>query len=134
MDISLWPWYAGGLLVAAVVAAAAWALMRRVAVRKQTKPAIGESSTDGTPAAMTAFITVLGGAAVLFLMIFLASMTERVGLVFRLILIASAAFFPAMLYFLFISARRQSLFNAFTTYLERLGLLRRWWTAGPGRR
>jgi hypothetical protein len=36
-----------------------------------------------------------------------------------------------MLYFLFITARRESLFNAFTTYLGRLGLLRRWWTAGP---
>jgi hypothetical protein len=131
MNISLGPWYLGGFLAAAVVAAALWALVRSGALQKKAKPATGEVSTDATPAATTAFIIVLGGAAALFLLVFLASMTESVGLVFRLILIASAAFFPAMLYFLFISARRQSLFNAFTTYLGRLGLLRPWWTAGP---
>ena len=131
MNISQWPWYLGGFLAAAVVATALWALVRRGVLQKKAKPATGETSTDATPAATTAFIIILGGAAALFLLVFLASMTESVGLVFRLILIASAAFFPAMLYFLFISARRQSLFNAFTTYLGRLGLLRRWWTAGP---
>src|SRR6516225_2512194 len=112
MNISLWPWYLGGFLAAAVVLAALWALVR--ALQKKAKPATGEVSTDATPAATTAFIIILGGAAALFLLVFLASMTESVGLVFRLILIASAAFLPAMLYFLFISARRQSLFNAFT--------------------
>jgi hypothetical protein len=131
MNISLWPCYLGGFLAAAILAAALWALARRGAVQRKTKLAIGEPSTHATPAATTAFIIILGGAAVLFLLINHSSMTESVGLIFRLILIASAAFFPAMLYFLFISARRQSLFNTFTTYLGRLGLLRRWWTAGP---
>jgi hypothetical protein len=131
MNISLWPLYLSGFLAAVVIASALWALVRRAAVRKQIKPAIGEPATDGIPSGITGFVGILGGAATLFSMIFLASTTQSVGLVFRLILIASAAFFPAMLYFLFISARRQSLFNAFTTYLGRLGLLRRWWTAGP---
>jgi RimJ/RimL family protein N-acetyltransferase len=48
-----------------------------------------------------------------------------------LVLLFAATFLPAMLYVLFISTRRESLFNAFAANLERLGLLRRWWTAGP---
>jgi hypothetical protein len=49
----------------------------------------------------------------------------------HIVFLSGAIFLPASLYFLFIAARRESLFNAFTTNLSRLGLLRRWWTAGP---
>jgi hypothetical protein len=131
MNASLPPWYVVACLAAAVVATAFWALLRSRSLQNKAKLAAVEHSTEIAPAATTAFVAILGGATALFLLVFLASLTERVGLVFRLILIVSAAFFPAMLYFLFISARRQSLFNAFTTYLGRLGLLRRWWSAGP---
>ena len=49
----------------------------------------------------------------------------------HIVFLSGAIFLPASLYFLFIAARRESLFNAFTTNLSRLGVLRRWWTAGP---
>jgi GNAT superfamily N-acetyltransferase len=75
------------------------------------------------------FIFVCG--PILFLSMFAASLIGLAPLVLRLVLLFAATFLPAMLYFLFISTRRESLFNAFTANLERLGLLRRWWTAGP---
>jgi hypothetical protein len=68
---------------------------------------------------------------VLFCEIFLVSLLRDGPLLLRLGFLSAAIFLPASLYFLFIAARRESLFNAFTTNLTRLGLLRRWWTAGP---
>jgi len=84
----------------------------------------------GTQTTRVAVVIFICGP-VLFLGLFLASLTDLAAMVLRLVLLISATFVPAMLYFLFISARRESLFNAFATYLERLGLLRRWWIAGP---
>jgi hypothetical protein len=68
---------------------------------------------------------------ILFFEIFLLSALDKGTLLIRLCFLTIAIFLPASLYFLFIAARRESLFNAFATNLSRLGLLRRWWTAGP---
>jgi hypothetical protein len=85
---------------------------------------------ERTQTARVAFVIFICGPA-LFFGLFIASLTELAALVLRLTLLLAATLLPAMLYFLFIAARRESLFNAFTAYLERLGLLRRWWIAGP---
>jgi len=55
-------------------------------------------------------------------------------LLLRLGFLSGAILFPASLYFLFIASRRESLFDAFTANLTRLGLLRRWSTAGPSQK
>jgi hypothetical protein len=68
---------------------------------------------------------------ILFLQVFLLSAAHRETLLVRLIFLIIAIFLPASLYFLFIAARRESLFNALPTNLTRLGLLRPWCTAGP---
>jgi hypothetical protein len=86
-----------------------------------------------TPTRRAGYTIFLGGPVVFFVM-FLASLTAVAAMVLKLVLLICAASLPAMLYFLFIAARRESLFNGFTTYLERLGLLRRWWIAGPAER
>jgi len=84
----------------------------------------------GTKTGQAGFVIFICGP-VLFIGLFLASLTDLAAMVLRVVLLICATFLPAMLYFLFIAARRESLFNAFTTSLERLGLLRHWWVAGP---
>jgi hypothetical protein len=70
----------------------------------------------------------------IFTTIFLVCLLPDGPLLLRLGFLSGAIFLPASLYFLFIAARRESLFNAFTTNLTRLGLLRRWSTAGPNQK
>ena len=70
-------------------------------------------------------------APLIFTAIFLLCLLPDGPLLLRLAFLSGAIFLPASLYFLFIAARRESLFNAFTTNLTPLGLLRRWSTAGP---
>src|SRR5215471_19197866 len=70
----------------------------------------------------------------IFITIFLLCLLPDGPLLLRLGFLSGAIFLPASLYFLFIAARRESLFNAFTTNLTRLGLLRRWSTAGPSQK
>jgi hypothetical protein len=70
----------------------------------------------------------------IFTTIFLLCLLPDGPLLLRLCFLSGAIFLPASLYFLFIAARRESLFNAFTTNLTRLGLLRLWSTAGPSQK
>jgi hypothetical protein len=107
------PWYLIAFLGAVCSIIAIWLVVRK-----------------GTKTGQAGFVIFICGA-VLFIGLFLASLTDLAAMVLRLVLLICATFLPAMLYFLFIAARRESLFNAFTTSLERLGLLRRWWVAGP---
>ena len=80
--------------------------------------------------AKNAYFILFCGPVLLF-QVFLLSAAHKGTLLVRLIFLTIAIFLPASLYFLFIAARRESLFNAFTTNLARLGLLRPWWTTGP---
>ena len=84
----------------------------------------------GSTTAKNAYFILFCGP-ILFFEVFLLSALDKGTLLIRLCFLTVAIFLPASLYFLFIAARRESLFNAFTTNLSRLGLLRRWWTAGP---
>jgi hypothetical protein len=106
-------WSVPALAVAALASAVIWFLVLR---RK--------------PIAATGFF-VFVVAPFMFFGLVLASLTWAAPLVLRLVLLTGATFMPATLYFLFIAARRESLFNSFATTLERLGLLRRQWVAGP---
>jgi hypothetical protein len=106
-------WIGPALAVAAVLSAAIWFIICR-----------------GRPIATTGFFIFVVGPFLFFGLV-LASLTSAAPLVLRLVLLTAATFMPATLYFLFIAARRESLFNTFATNLDRFGLLRRRWVAGP---
>jgi hypothetical protein len=106
-------WIGPALAVAAVLSAAIWFVICR-----------------GKPIATTGFFIFVVGPFLFFGLV-LASLTFAAPLVLRLVLLTAATFMPATLYFLFIAARRESLFNTFATNLDRLGLLHRRWVAGP---
>ena len=106
-------WIAPTLAVSAVLSAAIWFIICR-----------------GRPIAATGFFIFVVGPFLFFGLV-LASLTPAAPLALRLVLLSAATFMPATLYFLFMAARRESLFNTFATNLDRLGLLHARWIAGP---
>jgi hypothetical protein len=105
-----------------IVPALAWTLIAILAYAIVGSIFIFRRTTDK---GRVAVITFVGAPLVLVGMILLVLFFPPYAHIFiRCVFIILAIMIPASLFFLFIATRRESLFNAYTSNLDRLGLLR----------